>query len=79
VIGRLEPVPSANNYGSAGIGKERQDVEMLDSTTLGPRQLESQRIAKETVDQKLARQVGCVALCRLLQSLELTHSRSYYN
>lgn len=39
-----------------GLGKARMDNEMLESTiSAGPRELESQRIAKETTDQRQAR------------------------
>lgn len=70
--GRLEPVPSATNYGVSGIGKVSQDSRMLDSTTLLPRELESQAIARETPDQRLAREVsGRAAFCFFLALLTL--------
>lgn len=59
--GRVQPIDPSNNTGMMGLGKATQDHRMLDSTTLVARQLESQRIAKETPDQLAARKV-CRAL-----------------
>lgn len=58
--GRVDPVPSSNSTGLAGIGKARQDANMLDNTALLPKAMTSERIAKETVDQRLAREVSSV-------------------
>lgn len=46
----------AENSAMLGLGKARMDNEMIESTiSAGPRELESQRIAKETPDQLKAR------------------------
>ncbi|KAM0748765.1 hypothetical protein T439DRAFT_328024 [Meredithblackwellia eburnea MCA 4105] len=53
--GRVAPIDPSNNSGMMGLGKASQDNRMLDSTTLTSRQLESERFAKETSDQRKAR------------------------
>jgi hypothetical protein len=54
--GRVEPIQPAENSAMLGLGKARMDNEMIESTiSAGPRELESQRIAKETPDQLKAR------------------------
>lgn len=53
--GRLVPVAPAATSGFLGLGKAGQETRMLDSTTLQTRELTSQRIARETDDQRNAR------------------------
>lgn len=55
--GRVAPVDPSNNSGMMGLGKASLDSRMLDNTTLARKELESQKIAKETPDQRKARMV----------------------
>lgn len=56
-VGRVNPIDPSSNQGMMGLGKASQDTRMLDSTTLSTRMLESEKIAKETPDQRKARMV----------------------
>ncbi|KAJ3815036.1 hypothetical protein F5876DRAFT_31562 [Lentinula aff. lateritia] len=59
--GRVDPIPFQMKADSTGLGKVRQDVEMIETTVSQRRELDSERQQKETEDQRRAREV-----CRFL-------------
>lgn len=58
VVGRVEPIPFVLKNDSTGLGKNNQDVRMIESTVSTRRGLDSERQTKETEDQRRAREVS---------------------
>jgi len=57
--GRTEPIPLPDKMDSMGLGRANIETRMLeDLLTKRPKVLESQRIATETNEQRLAREVS---------------------
>lgn len=59
--GRTQPIDPNSTSGMMGLGKSSQDNRMMDQvidSITGPRELSSQKIAKETDDQRKARIVS---------------------
>ncbi|KAJ3870144.1 hypothetical protein EV359DRAFT_76139 [Lentinula novae-zelandiae] len=54
--GRVDPIPFQMKADSTGLGKVRQDVEMIETTVSQRRGLDSERQQKETEDQRRARE-----------------------
>ncbi|KAJ3718269.1 hypothetical protein C8R42DRAFT_703741 [Lentinula raphanica] len=54
--GRVDPIPFQMKADSTGLGKVRQDVEMIETTVSQRRELDSERQQKETEDQRRARE-----------------------
>lgn len=49
---------------STGLGKSKQDVEMIETTVSQRRELDSERQQKETEDQRRAREVDAPLVIR---------------
>lgn len=49
---------------STGLGKSKQDVEMIETTVSQRRELDSERQQKETEDQRRAREVDASLVIR---------------
>ncbi|KAF5382912.1 hypothetical protein D9757_006323 [Collybiopsis confluens] len=54
--GRVDPIPFQMKADSTGLGKSRQDVEMIETTVSQRRELDSERQQKETEEQKRRRE-----------------------
>ncbi|KAJ3998452.1 hypothetical protein F5050DRAFT_1744527 [Lentinula boryana] len=54
--GRVDPIPFQMKADSTGLGKVRQDVEMIETTVSQRRELDSERQQKETEDQRRSRE-----------------------
>ena len=59
LVGRVDPVPFVMKNDFTGLGKNTQDVRMIETTVSQRRELDSERQTKETEDQRKAREVGC--------------------
>ncbi|KAF9073744.1 hypothetical protein BDP27DRAFT_1381526 [Rhodocollybia butyracea] len=55
--GRVDPIPFQMKADSTGLGKVRQDVEMIETTVSQRRELDSERQVKETEEQRRAREI----------------------
>lgn len=56
-IGRVDPVPFVLKNDFTGLGKTNQDVRMIESTVSQRRELDSERMTRETEEQRRAREV----------------------
>ncbi|KIK71260.1 hypothetical protein GYMLUDRAFT_90240 [Collybiopsis luxurians FD-317 M1] len=59
--GRVEPIPFQMKSDSTGLGKGRQDAEMIETTVSQRRELDSERQQKESDEQRRVREVDAVA------------------
>jgi len=56
--GRTEPIPFQVKADSTGLGKNYQDVRMIETTVSQRRELDSERQQRETEEQRQAREVS---------------------
>ena len=57
-IGRVDPLPFAVKQDSTGLGKARQDFQMIETTVSQRRNLDSERMQFETVEQRQQREAS---------------------
>ncbi|KAJ7225756.1 G-patch-domain Zn-finger DNA-binding protein, partial [Mycena pura] len=75
--GRVDPVPFQIKRDSMGVGKWNQDFRMIETTVSQRRELDSERMTKETDDQRRARED--VVARRLARENELTSAiKAFY-
>ncbi|KAJ6627171.1 hypothetical protein B0H10DRAFT_1941347 [Mycena sp. CBHHK59/15] len=75
--GRLDPIPFHIKHDSTGLGKMNQDVRMIETTVSQRRGLDSERMTKETEDQRRARE-DLVARRSALESEISTTLKAFY-
>ncbi|KAJ7042487.1 hypothetical protein C8F04DRAFT_79454 [Mycena alexandri] len=75
--GRVDPVPFQIKRDSTGLGKMTQDVRMIETTVSQRRGLDSERMTKETEDQRRARE-DLVARRSALESEISTTLKAFY-
>ncbi|KAJ7655060.1 hypothetical protein DFH06DRAFT_489400 [Mycena polygramma] len=75
--GRVDPVPFQIKRDSTGLGKMTQDVRMIETTVSQRRGLDSERMTKETEDQRRARE-DLVARRSALESEITTTLKAFY-
>ena len=56
--GRVDPIPMSLKSDAMGLGKAEEEETVLSSTSLRTRELESEKIARETAEERLAREVS---------------------
>ncbi|KAJ7139883.1 hypothetical protein C8R44DRAFT_867981 [Mycena epipterygia] len=75
--GRVDPIPFQIKRDSTGLGKLNQDVRMIETTVSQRRELDSERMTKETEDQRRARE-DLVARRSALESEISTTLKAFY-
>ncbi|KAJ7706435.1 hypothetical protein B0H17DRAFT_1037207 [Mycena rosella] len=75
--GRVDPIPFQIKRDSTGLGKMSQDVRMIETTVSQRRGLDSERMTKETEDQRRARE-DLVARRSALESEISTTLKAFY-
>ncbi|KAJ7102171.1 G-patch-domain Zn-finger DNA-binding protein, partial [Mycena belliarum] len=75
--GRVDPVPFQIKRDSTGLGKLSQDVRMIETTVSQRRGMESERMTKETEDQRKARE-DAVARRSAVESEISTTLKAFY-
>ncbi|KAJ7492862.1 G-patch-domain Zn-finger DNA-binding protein [Mycena latifolia] len=75
--GRVDPIPFHVKRDSTGLGKMNQDVRMIETTVSQRRGLDSERMTKETEDQRRARE-DLVARRSALESEISTTLKAFY-
>ncbi|KAJ7783524.1 G-patch-domain Zn-finger DNA-binding protein [Mycena maculata] len=75
--GRVDPIPFQIKRDSTGLGKMSQDVRMIETTVSQRRGLDSERMTKETEDQRRARE-DLVARRSALESEIFTTLKAFY-
>ncbi|KAJ7169639.1 G-patch-domain Zn-finger DNA-binding protein, partial [Mycena filopes] len=75
--GRVDPIPFQIKRDSTGLGKMTQDVRMIETTVSQRRGLDSERMTKETEDQRRARE-DLVARRSALESEISTTLKAFY-
>jgi Wiskott-Aldrich syndrome protein len=55
--GRVDPIPFQIKRDSTGLGKWTQDVRMIETTVSQRREMDSEKMTKETEEQRRAREV----------------------
>ncbi len=58
VTGRVDPIPFTLKNDLTGLGKINQDVKMIETTVSQRRGLDSERMRKETEEQRKRREVS---------------------
>ena len=71
----MDPVPFYVKNDLTGLGKMNQDVEMIESTVSQRRNLDSERLLRETEEQRRAREVS-FALSLLVEDIYLLPAAS---
>jgi hypothetical protein len=56
--GRVDPIPFAVKQDSTGLGKVTQEIRMIETTVSQRRELDSERMQKETEEQRKIREVS---------------------
>ncbi|KAJ6519583.1 hypothetical protein C8R45DRAFT_951981 [Mycena sanguinolenta] len=75
--GRVDPIPFQIKRDSTGLGTWTQDVRMIESTVASRREMDSEKLAKETEEQRRARE-DQVARRTALESQISTTIKAFY-
>ncbi|EPQ60918.1 hypothetical protein GLOTRDRAFT_113421, partial [Gloeophyllum trabeum ATCC 11539] len=70
--GRIDPIPFTIKNDSTGLGKVTQDVRMIETTVSQRRELDSERMTKESEEQRKAREDAAAKKAALQQEISST-------